>query len=846
MSECESSSESSSSEPEEHGETEKSVSTVPGEKNKKKKSKPKIDELMTILDDGYSSEVELNTRKLVTQMNRKKKKSGGFQSMGLSFPVYKGIQKRGYKIPTPIQRKCIPLIMQGKDVVAMARTGSGKTASFLIPMFEKLQTSSTLGVRALLLSPTRELALQTFTFVKEIGKYMKLRTALILGGDGMEQQFAALHENPDVIIATPGRLMHILVEMEQKLLTVEYLVFDEADRLFELGFQEQLLEIIRRVPEDRQTLLFSATLPKQLVEFAKAGLDDPTLVRLDVDTKISDQLKLSFIQVRLEDKMAALLHLLTEVFEDGQQTIVFVATKHHVEYIRQIFSKLEISCSYVYSSLDQTARKMMIDQFRAKKTDVLLVTDVAARGLDIPMLDNVINVSFPSKPKLFLHRVGRVARAGRTGTAYSLVSPDELPYVLDVHLFLGKSLNIAQADSKGYNAWDSVYGKASQTLIDSENDSLARFKKDNELKDLVRVSTNAYNQYLKSRPQASAESIKRAKYILKTIEIAMHPLYNNTVDESEEFRMKLLAGVRDYKPNATIFEIGATAKETRSVVMKKSRKKNAAFIAKYQDKLKEKRKELSEGLTFQRDATTADKDEEDQKAADKSENDQLIKDSFSKVIGPSKRSSSQAFNFDNTNNKKKKKSQKTDFKDDEFYIDYKPKDFHTETGLTLGSNQANFAKESSTVSFDLLGDDDQQIRKQKGQQKVWDRKRKRFVNADMAGTKKIKTESGSKISASYKKNLYEDWKRRSKIDEQDNIEREVKQDYRRGFNKSKSLVFQPGGKPGRPMFGGGGNSERKPRSELKRPEQILKQRKMDAIKKNTKVKNKKRGKKRRR
>lgn len=308
------------------------------------------------------------------------------------------------------------------------------------------------------------------------------------------------------------------------------------------------------------------------------------------------------------------------------------------------------------------------------------------------------------------------------------------------------------------------------------------------------------------------------------------------MDESEEFRLKLLAGVRGYKPNATIFEIGATAKETRSVVMKKSRKKNAAFIAKYQDKLKQKRAELSKGIILQGETKDAPDDIE-------TCDDQTIKDSFSKVVQPSNKS---LHNIASSSHKKKKKKQKKEnFKDDEFYIEYKPKDFHTETGLTLGSNQANFAKESSTVSFDMLGDDDQLMRKQKGQHKVWDRKRKKFVNAQDVGSgaKKIKTESGSRISASYKKNLYEDWKKRSKVDEQDNIEREVKQDYRKGFNRNnRSLVFTPK-HPG--SFDTRGD-QRKPRSELKRPEQILKQRKMDAIKRNTKVKNNKRGKKRKR
>nr|XP_054768053.1 ATP-dependent RNA helicase DDX54-like [Lytechinus pictus] len=181
--------------------------------------------------DGYSSDADIDTRALVKQQNRKKKKSGGFQSMGLSHAVFKGIMKKGYKIPTPIQRKCIPIIMEGQDVVGMARTGSGKTAAFLLPMLERLQRrSAQSGARALILSPTRELALQTLKFTKELSRYMDLRSEVILGGDRMDDQFAALHENPDILIATPGRLLHVLVEMDLKLMQVEYVVFDEADR----------------------------------------------------------------------------------------------------------------------------------------------------------------------------------------------------------------------------------------------------------------------------------------------------------------------------------------------------------------------------------------------------------------------------------------------------------------------------------------------------------------------------------------------------------------------------------------------------------------------------------------
>lgn len=188
--------------------------------------------------------------------------------------------------------QAVPLVMEGKDVVAMARTGSGKTAAFLIPMLEKLKIHSPdKSPRALVLSPTRELALQTFRFTREIARYTNLTCTIILGGDRMEDQFEAMHQKPDVIIATPGRLLHVLVEMNLKLSFIEYCVFDEADRLFEMGFEEQLKEILHRMPASRQTLMFSATLPKSIVEFAKGGLSDPTLVRLDVDSKLNEGLQ---------------------------------------------------------------------------------------------------------------------------------------------------------------------------------------------------------------------------------------------------------------------------------------------------------------------------------------------------------------------------------------------------------------------------------------------------------------------------------------------------------------------------------------------------------------------------
>ena len=391
-------------------------------------------------DDG----LELELKSQMKAVNRKGKKSGGFQSMGLSYPVYKAITHQGYKIPTPIQRKTIPIIMEGRDVVAMARTGSGKTAAFLVPLVERLKAhSAKVGCRALILSPSRELATQTHKFCKELSKYTDLRCCLFVGGDNMDDQFAAIASNPDVIIATPGRLMHLMVEMRMDIKTVEFVVFDEADRLFEMGFAVQLHEILLRLHDSRQTLLFSATLPRLLVDFAKAGLRNPALIRLDVDTKISRDLQMFFFATKPDDKDGALLYLLRHCIPEGQQTVIFVSTKHHVEYIQALLSSASIDCTYVYGALDQDARKIHLSRFRLGKVPILVVTDVAARGIDVPLLQNVVNYDFPPSSKVFVHRVGRTARAGQSGCAWSLVSNDELPYMVDLQLFTGRPLVFA-------------------------------------------------------------------------------------------------------------------------------------------------------------------------------------------------------------------------------------------------------------------------------------------------------------------------------------------------------------------------------------------------------------------
>uniref|UniRef100_A0A8C7I617 ATP-dependent RNA helicase DDX54 n=1 Tax=Oncorhynchus kisutch TaxID=8019 RepID=A0A8C7I617_ONCKI len=730
------------------------------------------------------SDVEPDTRELVRAQNKKKKKSGGFQSMGLSYPVFKGVMKKGYKVPTPIQRKTIPVILDGKDMVAMARTGSGKTAAFLVPMFEKLKVpQAQTGARALILTPTRELALQTMKFTKELGKFTGLKTALILGGDRMDDQFAALHENPDIIIGTPGRLMHVVMEMNLKLQSVEYVVFDEADRLFEMGFADQLQEIIRRLPDNRQTLLFSATLPKLLVEFARAGLTEPVLIRLDVDSKLSELLKLSFFHLRMDDKPALLLHLLRNVAKPQEQTVVFVATKHHVEYLKELLSSEGVECAYIYSALDQTARKINIGKFVHRKAMVLIVTDVAARGIDIPLLDNVINYNFPSKAKLFLHRVGRVARAGRSGAAYSLVCTDEIPFVYDLHLFLGRPLQLATPDHQQ----DGVFGRVPQSILDDEESQLVTaHENSHDLQNLRRIADNAYKQYIKSRPMPSPESFKRVKNT-ELPSMAVHPLLGSGLEKMELERLQMVDCIKGYKARATIFEINSNSKTNASVVMRAKRSRDTRLV----DMFTQKKEVLAaEGsateypssmYVFQCQSTVG---------------------VFSEVVGGKRRKPQEDGDMERPDSKKTKQTGR----DEENYIPYRPKDFNSERGLSLGKEGTTFEQQASTAVLDLMGDEGERLNQHKHMMK-WDRKRKRFVKEtgkEADQKKKKRTESGQMINNKNKKNLYLCRGRPGRG---------------RG-GPSRGPNSQPLGPPGQQRDGG----SRGPRSELKTRDQILKQR----------------------
>lgn len=362
--------------------------------------------------------------------------------------------------------------------------------------------------------------------------------------------------------------MHHLEEVDDfSLQSAEMVVMDEADRLFELGFSEQIKDVLKRCSESRQTMLFSATLPSILADFAQAGLRDPSLVRLDAEMAISDDLEPHFFLLRQEDKPAALMHLLSEVIiTEQEQALVFVSTRHHVELLMAVLRREGFGAAGVYGSMDQEARRQAMNRFRAGQERVLVVTDVAARGLDIPLLDNAVNYDFPAKPKLFVHRVGRVARCGRKGRAFSFVQRDELGFLVDLHLFLGRQVKCA--DSEPPDGRDDA-----QRIVDEalrNNCSLLgryppkalgkyeeRFKSllatDTDVANMLRYSQNALKLYLKTRPPASAESHNRAKELPSP---GTHPLLYATLDSalrSKEY-VDFTQRMKSFRPANTVLE----------------------------------------------------------------------------------------------------------------------------------------------------------------------------------------------------------------------------------------------------------------------------------------------------
>ncbi|KAH6607595.1 atp-dependent rna helicase dbp10 [Trichoderma cornu-damae] len=735
-------------------------------------------------------------RKASNLKGRTVKKGGGFQAMGLNSNILKAIARKGFSVPTPIQRKTIPLVLERKDVVGMARTGSGKTAAFVIPMIERLRAhSSKFGSRALILSPSRELAIQTLKVVKELGRGTDLKSVLLVGGDSLEEQFGFMSANPDIVIATPGRFLHLKVEMGLDLSSIKYVVFDEADRLFEMGFATQLTEILHALPPSRQTLLFSATLPASLVEFARAGLQDPSLVRLDADTKVSPDLETAFFSVKGAEKEGSLLHILHDVIrvplgppagaqEESEKnsrkrkrrpdtgagkptehsTIIFAATKHHVEYLYNLLQQAGFATSHVYGSLDQTARRIQVEDFRMGKTNLLVVTDVAARGIDIPVLANVINYDFPPQPKVFIHRVGRTARAGQRGWAYSLVRDVDAPYLLDLQLFLGKKLVVGQAEKEPSYTDDVVVGALKRDSVASHVEWLNKFLGENEDVDALRgVAVKAEKLYMKTRNSASSQSAKRAREEVASRGWSqLHPLFGEDVDGAEEARAAMLAKISNFRPQETIFEVGQGDKATSEAaeVMRQLRKR-VRPRSKQEEVRGEEAGEVDDDFGGAR-AQAQDGDGDGDANMDDGEfgnNDDDDDDDLQVTVT-------------NTGKAKKEKG-RTDWRDDDIFMSYTPRTVNAAEergyGVHSGGQGSSFVELARDATMDLTNDEAAKAFGAPSRPRMrWDAKSKKYVSSandedGSRGAKMIVGESGVKIAASFQSGRFDKWKKAHRV-----------------------------------------------------------------------------------
>ena len=364
-----------------------------------------------------------------------------FKNLGLQPQLLKAIQKKGYTNPSVIQEKSIPLILKGKDVLASAQTGTGKTAGFTLPLLQILNTQNTgknRKIRSLILTPTRELAAQIFENVKEYSEYIDIRSTVIFGGVNQKPQVSILRKGIDVLIATPGRLLDLHNQRALSLSNVKILVLDEADRMLDMGFQRDINKIMNLLPRVRQNLLFSATFSREIKALAKGILNQPIIVEATPENTTVETIAQRVYKVDKIKKTSLIIKLI----KDGNwsQVLVFTRTKHGANKLTKKLIQANISAAAIHGNKSQGARTKALAGFKESLVKVLVATDIAARGLDIPLLPHVINFELPNVPEDYIHRIGRTGRAGADGEAISLVCIDEKIYLRDIEKLVGNAI----------------------------------------------------------------------------------------------------------------------------------------------------------------------------------------------------------------------------------------------------------------------------------------------------------------------------------------------------------------------------------------------------------------------
>ncbi|TVP69641.1 MAG: DEAD/DEAH box helicase [Leptolyngbya sp. LCM1.Bin17] len=365
-----------------------------------------------------------------------------FDTLGLSTGLLRAVADQGYDQPTPIQQQAIPVILQGQDLLASAQTGTGKTAGFTLPMLQRLTSGPSNGrrvPRALVLTPTRELAAQVGDSVKTYGKYLPLKTAMVYGGVKIGPQFKQLRQGVDILIATPGRLLDHLNQRTVDLSHVEILVLDECDRMLDMGFIHDIRKIMGKLPETRQTLMFSATFSKPIQQLANTLLNNPAQIEVAPRNTTAERVEQVVHPVDRDRKRELLSHMIG--FHNWEQVLVFTRTKHGANRLAEQLSKDGLKTAAIHGNKTQAARQKALKDFKQGRVRVLVATDVASRGIDIDQLPYVVNFDLPNVAEDYVHRIGRTGRAGNEGRAVSLISSDELHLLTKIERMLKQSIS---------------------------------------------------------------------------------------------------------------------------------------------------------------------------------------------------------------------------------------------------------------------------------------------------------------------------------------------------------------------------------------------------------------------
>lgn len=366
-----------------------------------------------------------------------------FQDLQIAPAILKALREEQYTKPTPIQEQAIPSVLAGRDLFGCAQTGTGKTAAFALPIIQRLseqpvKPNAPRRIRSLILTPTRELAIQIDDNIRAYGRYTSLRSAVIVGGVSQRAQEQALERGADIVIATPGRLIDLMNQSVVDLRHVQILVLDEADRMLDMGFIHDMKKIIAKLPAERQTLFFSATMPPEIAKLVQSLLVNPVKVEITPVSSTVDRIQQSVYLVDKENKLNLLNLLLQDPSIDS--ALVFTRTKHGADRVAKGLTKAKITAQAIHGDKSQNARQAALNNFKSGATRVLVATDIAARGIDIEELSHVINYNLPNIPETYVHRIGRTGRAGHSGVAISFCEYEELPYLKDIEKLIKKTV----------------------------------------------------------------------------------------------------------------------------------------------------------------------------------------------------------------------------------------------------------------------------------------------------------------------------------------------------------------------------------------------------------------------